>query len=154
MFLRFQSAVPNRRGTFPGIFAMTNGLRDAGLLSADDAEWVRRQNEHGNRRYTDPSTVAPDCYSATLNPGARSWFKADALGLLRMARRYTDLLDRYDVPWTELRTDSPGRIVYEDVVQVVAVPYTHEERWPLPALRSPSSTARPPASTPTAREGR
>lgn len=135
MFLRFQSAVPNGRGTFPGIFAMTNGLRDAGLLSADDAEWVRRQNAHCDRLHTDPSTVAADCYSATLNPAARSWFKADALELLRMARLYTDVLDRYDVPWTELRTGKPGRIVYEDPVQVVAVPHTHQEHWPLPAPR-------------------
>lgn len=135
MFLRFQSAVPNGRGTFPGIFAMTNGLRDAGLLTAADAEWVGRQNAHGDRAYTDPSTVAAESYSSTINPGARSWFKVDALDLLRMARRYTNLLDRYEVPWVELRTDRPGRIVYEDSVQVVAVPYSHQEHWPLKAPR-------------------
>src|SRR5699024_2184849 len=107
MFLRFQSAVPNRRRTFPGIFAMTNGLRDAGLLSAADAEWVRGRHEPGICLYTDPSAVASDCYSATLNPGARSWFKADALGLLRMARRFAGRLESYDGPWTELRSESP-----------------------------------------------
>ena len=75
MFLRIQSAVPNRRGGFPQIFA------------------------EGRR--------AP-------------------------ARTYCALLDRYDVAWVELRTAHPGRSVYEDEVQVVAMPFTHEEHWPLP----------------------
>ncbi|GAA1484666.1 hypothetical protein [Brachybacterium fresconis] len=143
MFLRFQSAVPNSRGTYPGIFAMTNGLRDSGLLTEDDAEWVRRQNAHGNRAYTDPSTVAAECYSTTVNPGARSWFKDDALALLQMARRYTVLLNKYEVPWVELRTERPGRIVYDDAVQVVAVPYVHEEHWPLRTGDHRPSSTRP-----------
>lgn len=130
MFVRYQSQVPNRRGAFPGIFAMANGLRDGGLLSANDLAWIRRQNEHGDRAYTDPSTVAPNTYSATENPGARAWFKEDASELLEMAIRYTRLLDRYGVPWAELRTRNPGRIVYEDEVQVVAVPFAHETDWP------------------------
>lgn len=48
-----------------------------------------------------------------------------------MAHTYCALLDRYDVAWVELRTAHPGRIGYEDEVQVVAMPFTHEERWPL-----------------------
>lgn len=132
MFLRVQSAVPNRRGGFPGIFAMANGLLRAGMLSEADADWVRRENARGELAYTDPSTVVPECYDPTTNPGARSWFKADAHELLAMARMYCALLDRYDVAWVELRTAHPGRIVYEDEVQVVAVPFTHEEHWPLP----------------------
>lgn len=55
----------------------------------------------------------------------------EAADLLRMARRYTLFLDRYEVPWVELRTEHPGRIVYEDRVQFVAVPFTHDADWPL-----------------------
>lgn len=131
VYFRFQSAVPNRRGSFPGIFALTNGLRDSGRLDDVDMEWVRRQNAHGNRAYTDPTTVDSSCYDPAVNAGARSWFKEEAVDLLRMARRYTLFLDRYEVPWVELRTDHPGRIVYEDRVQVVAVPFTHDADWPL-----------------------
>lgn len=140
MFIRFQSSVPNRRGAFPGIFAMVNGVRDAGLLSPADAEWVRTWNAHSERAHTDPSTVIADCYDPTLNPGARSWFKDDATALLDMANRYTELLDRYEVPWTELRTARPGRLVYEDAVQVVAVPFTHAEHWPLSTRRCSTGT--------------
>ena len=132
VFLRVQSAVPNRRGTFPGIFALANGLRDAGLLTPRDEQSVQAWNAHGERAYTDPSTVVRDCYDPTVNPGARSWFRHDATALLEMTRLYTDLLDRYEVPWVQLRTSRPGRIVYEDAVQVVAVPFTHAQHWPLP----------------------
>lgn len=110
---------------------MANGLRDYGVLTEEDASWVRTHNAIGERAYTDPSTVIADCYSPAINPGSRSWFKADATELLEMARAYTRLLDRYAVPWMELRTRYPGRIVYEDDVQIVAVPYVHEEHWPL-----------------------
>lgn len=132
-YVRFQSAVPNAGGRFPGVFAMTNGLRDAGLLSEADRRWVTDANARSERAHTDPGTVDPDCFSREINPGARSWFKADARALIAMMREYTALLDRYGVPWTELRTSTPGRIVYEDDVQVVAVPYAHEEHWPFSA---------------------
>lgn len=140
MFVRFQSAVPNRRGAFPGVFAMANGLRDAGMLSPADEERMLAWNSHGERTYTDPCTVVADCYDPAVNPGARSWFKDDATELLRMALRYTELLDRYEVPWTQLCTTRPGRIVYEDSVQVVAVPFAYEEHWPLKTHRSSTST--------------
>lgn len=139
MFVRFQSAVPNRRGTFPGIFAMANGLRDAGVLSPEDDRWLRRMNAHGERAYTDPSTVVADCYDRERNPGARSWFRESADELLAIARAYTQLLDRSRVPWSELRTSTPGRIVYADSVQVVAVPFTHAQDWPLPVSARPRS---------------
>ncbi|WP_222851133.1 hypothetical protein [Phytoactinopolyspora mesophila] len=107
-FLRFQSAVPNRRGVFPGVFALANGLAYAGTLSSSDHQWWQVTNAHGEATWTDPSTVDPSCYDRDLNPGAVSWFKTDATALIAMCRGYLDLLDRYDVPWVELRTDHPG----------------------------------------------
>jgi hypothetical protein len=128
-FRRFQSAVPNRRGTFPGVFALANGLARGGLLSADDHAWWAAENERGDELYTDPSTVDPACYDRTVNPGARAWFKDSARDLIALTADYLRLLDRYGVPWVELRSASPGRILYEDHVQVVTVPYTYEEHW-------------------------
>jgi hypothetical protein len=132
-FVRFQSAVPNRHGRFPGIFALANGLGRGGLLSPEDHDWWLIENARGDALYTDPSTVDPACYDRAVNPGARAWFKETAHELLAMTADYLRLLDRYRVPWVELRSASPGRIVYEDDVQVVAVPYTHAEDWRLPA---------------------
>ncbi|WP_129667260.1 hypothetical protein [Phytoactinopolyspora endophytica] len=124
-FVRFQSAVPNRHGRFPGIFALTNRLGRSCKLSAADHEWWKQANAKATAAYPDPSTRDPRCYDPELNPGARSWFKSDATHLLDMCQGYLRLLDRYGVAWVELRTDHPGTVVYEDPDQVVAVPYTH-----------------------------
>jgi hypothetical protein len=134
-FRRFQSAVPNRRGTFPGVFALANGLAWGGVLTPDDHAWWAAENQRGDELYTDPSTVDAACYDRALNPGARAWFKDTASDLIALTAAYLSLLDRYGVPWVELRSASPGRILYEDAVQVVAVPYTYTADWWLPATR-------------------
>jgi hypothetical protein len=134
-FIRYQSAVPNRRGRFPGVFAMANGLRDAGLLSEEDKQWLKIANATATATYADPTTIVADCYNSELNPGARSWFKAESMQLLDMTAAYLDLLDRHDVPWMALHTRNPGRLVYEDAVQVVAVPHTYPDHWPLQPVR-------------------
>ena len=98
-FVRYQSAVPNRHGRFPGVFALANGLRDDAVLSPEDHAWLVEANRNATAAYVDPTTVDSTCYDTTLNPGARSWFAADALKLLEMTAPYLDLLDRYSVPW-------------------------------------------------------
>ena len=129
-FIRYQSIVPNRRGRFPGVFALVNGLATDSLLSPEDAAWVRSSNDRATAVYPDPTTVVADCYDPVVNPGAGSWFKSSARDLLDLTREYLELLDRYGVRWVELRTTTPGRITYEDDVQVVAVPYAYPDDWP------------------------
>lgn len=128
MFIRVQSAVPNRHGRFPGVFAMANGLHASGRLSVADATWWREANDRANAAYADPSLVVPGCYD---DPGARAWFRESADELLALAREYASVLDRYGVAWVELRTTAPGHLTYEDDVQVVAIPFRHPDDWPL-----------------------
>lgn len=128
MFVRFQSAVPNRNGWFPGVFAMANGLHDTERLSGEDAAWWRQSNDRLNAAYVDPSVVSPGSYE---HPGARSWFKETAIDLLTLTDGYLALLERYKIPWVELRTMTPGRLTYEDDVQIVAVPFLYPDDWPL-----------------------
>lgn len=136
LYVRFQSAVPNRHGQFPGVFALANGLASDGRLSTPDYEWWRAANDQANLAYVDPSTVAPQTFDSELNPGACAWFKSSATELLAMSQGYLNLLSRYEVPWVELHTDWPGRVVYEDEVQVVAVPLRFPADWPF-AERAP-----------------
>lgn len=100
------------------------------MLTETDAAWVRSSNARATATYVDPTSVNRSCYDSTLNPGAQAWFRNSAIPLLDLAREYLDLLDRYGLRWVELRTASPGRLVYEDDVQVVAVPYSYAEDWP------------------------
>lgn len=111
------------------MFALANGLRDDAVLTSEDHAWLLIANQNATAAYVDPTTVDPTCYDATLNPGARSWFTADAHDLIEMTALYLDLLDRYAVPWVQLTTRYPGRIVYRDATQIVAVPYRHPEDW-------------------------
>lgn len=109
---------------------MANGLRESSLLSGDDAAWLLVFNAQMTAAYVDPSLATASCYDSELNPGARSLFKAEADRLLTMTSEYLRLLDRYGVPWVELRTSTPGRLVYEDAVQIVAVPHRYPDHWP------------------------
>ncbi|MDR2256273.1 MAG: hypothetical protein LBE25_09785 [Arthrobacter sp.] len=120
-YVRFQSTIPHRNGGFTGVFGLANGLARDGRLSAEDHAWWRANNDELNEAYPDPSATHPETYNAELNPGAHAWFRASATHLIERAREYTGLLHRYGVPWAEVRTSHPGRIVYEDSVQVVAV---------------------------------
>jgi len=130
VFVRFQSSVPNRRGTYPGVFALANGLASDGLLTEPDRVWWRAANDRADALYAQPSTVDPRCYDTESSPGARAWFKESATELIAMTQEYLALLDRYGIGWVELRTSSPGRISYEDDVQVVAVPGSYPGDWP------------------------
>ncbi|OUD86466.1 hypothetical protein BC477_00630 [Clavibacter michiganensis subsp. michiganensis] len=88
-----------------------------------------RRQRAGRRVLRGSALRRPDCYDRVRNPGARAWFLADATDLLSFTADYLALLDRHDVPWQELRSRTPGRIVYADPVQVIAVPHTVDD-WP------------------------
>ena len=120
-FVRYQSALANQRGTFPGVFALANGLAADGLLTEVDAAWLRAANDRANRAYPDPTNESPDCYDRVANPGACAWFRVSATELLAMTAEYLELLDRYGIAWVEVTSNDPGRLTYEDEVQVVAV---------------------------------
>ena len=121
-FLRYEASVPNGRGLHPGIFALANGLAKDGRLSAQDRASWRSANDHYNAAYTDPSTVDRSVYDRAINPSAQSWFKGTATHLLTGVEFYTDLLRRYDVGWRVLYSNDPGRVLYEDDVQIVVAP--------------------------------
>jgi hypothetical protein len=111
------------------VFALADGLRETGRLTRRVVDWMAMWNAHMNAEYADPSAVVADCHNRDIDPGARAWFRVRAVELIRITRDYLDLLDGHNVQWHELRIRRPGRIVYCDEVQVVAVPHAHDE-WP------------------------
>ncbi|MGW9412553.1 hypothetical protein [Arthrobacter cupressi] len=121
-YVRYQAVLPNRRGTYPGIFALANGLAASGRLSsADWAAW-RNANDRADAAYTDPATVDTSVFDRSINPTAQSWFKTTAVHLLADVSFYEDLLRRYGIGYEVLRSDDPGIVLYEDEVQVVVMP--------------------------------
>lgn len=122
-FVRYQASIPNGRGSCPGIFALANGLARDGMLNRQD--WIawRSANDYFDSAYVDPSTVDGSIYDRAINPSAESWFKRTATGLLIGVEFYTDLLHRYNVGWQMLYSDDPGKLLYEDDVQIVVAPH-------------------------------
>ena len=122
-FVRYEASKPNGRGLHPGIFALANGLAKDGRLSAEDwASW-RSANDLSDAAYADPSTVDRSVYDRAINPSAQSWFRRTATHLLTGVEFYTDLQHRYGVGWRVLYSNDPGRVLYEDDVQIGVAPH-------------------------------
>ncbi|MFI9001949.1 hypothetical protein [Streptomyces sp. NPDC053541] len=121
-YIRFQGTRRSPRGHFPGVFALANGLARQGLLTAPEHHFWRAANDWYDAAYPNPSDTDPLVYDPVVNPGAVAWFKSTAGHLLARVPPYLALLDAHGVPYERLESADPGRIVYEDEVQVVAVP--------------------------------
>ncbi|MGO4145256.1 hypothetical protein AB4Y77_09250 [Paenarthrobacter sp. YAF11_1] len=121
-FVRYQSTEVNTRGICVGIFGLANGLAKTGKLCDEDHRWWQTANAWYDAAYPDPNLADPTVYDRTINPHAQAWFKTSAAHLLKRIPGYVDLLDRYGVKWEEVRSSDPGRVLYEDDVQVVVVP--------------------------------
>ncbi|RST22366.1 hypothetical protein EF908_16910 [Streptomyces sp. WAC04770] len=122
-YVRFQSPHRNRRGYFTGVFGLINTLAREGKLTAEQEAFRRSNNSWYNAAYTDPSTVDPTVYDHEINPGAAAWFKPTATHLLERVPGYLQILTAHGVECRLLRSADPGRVIYEDDVQVVVVPH-------------------------------
>ncbi|GAA1122342.1 AAA family ATPase [Arthrobacter flavus] len=122
-YVRYQATEPNERGKFPGIFGLANGLAQDGVLSPTDYAWWCNANDWCNATYLDPSSVDPSVYDRATNPEAQAWFKASAQHLIGKVKGYGSLLDRYGVGCEEIWSEDPGKILYQDELQIVVAPH-------------------------------
>lgn len=118
-YIRYRSPVPNARGARVGIFALANGLAADGLLSAEEAVWLRSSNDWYNAAYDHPAKTSPEVFDRVLNPITECWFKSSAATLIARVDGYLRLLDAHGVSWERVESDAPGVILFEDEVQVV-----------------------------------
>ncbi|MEU0163689.1 hypothetical protein ABZ154_34170 [Streptomyces sp. NPDC006261] len=122
-YVWFQSPYRNRRGHFTGVFGLINSLAREGRLTVEQEAFRRSNNSWYNVAYTDPSTLDPTVYDHEINPGAAAWFKPTATHLLERVPGYLQVLTAHGVECQLLRSADPGRVIYEDDVQVVVVPH-------------------------------
>lgn len=137
-YVRFQSPHRNARGHYTGIFGLVNNLAREGRLSDEQESFRRTNNSWYDIAYTDPSTVDPTIYDDAINPGAAAWFKPSAAHLLARVPGYQEILAAHDVECVVLSSTDPGRVIYEDDVQVVVVPHALN----VPARPIPSAIVR------------
>ncbi|NUV89470.1 hypothetical protein G6W61_25215 [Streptomyces sp. KAI-26] len=129
-YVRFQSPHRNSQGHFIGVFGLVNSLAREGKLSDEQENFRRRSNSWYDAAYTDPSTVDPHVYDEEINPGAAAWFKPSATHLLARVSGYLEILSAHGVDCRALGSADPGRIIYEDDVQIVVVPHAQDATAP------------------------
>ena len=122
MYIRYQSPTPGKRGVHTGVFGLTNMLGRTGQLSTKEHQDWRAGNDWFNNAYPNPSDTDPTVYDEHLNPCATAWFKVSATHLLERVPRYLEILSAHGVPCEGVESGDPGRIIYEDDVQIVVVP--------------------------------
>ncbi|MEU6659104.1 hypothetical protein [Streptomyces sp. NPDC046821] len=120
-YVRYQATAPNERGHLTGIFGLVNRLGRSGKLSEAQERFRRENNAWYDQAYTDPSTVDPSVYDPAVNPTATAWFKPTATHLLERIGGYLEILAAHGVDCRLVRSADPGRVIYEDDVQVVVV---------------------------------
>ncbi|MFJ9430714.1 hypothetical protein ACIRQY_13780 [Streptomyces sp. NPDC101490] len=122
-YVRFQSATSDERGQFKGVFGLVNNLARDGRLTAEQNRFRSENNAWYDAAYTDPSTVDPSVYDPAVNAGATAWFKPSATHLVERVAGYLEILGAHGVDCHAVKSTDPGRVIYEDDVQIVVVPH-------------------------------
>jgi hypothetical protein len=126
MFLRFIVSERHARSHREmGIFSALYALEDRGELRAGEIEWFRESELWLNKNLRRPSRLA---WSTRPNAPERalSWFRDTAVEHVSRVRALCELLEHKGIAVTELRTEKPGYVVYQDEFQVVAMPFESE----------------------------
>ena len=127
-YVRYQATIANARGIFSGVFALVNGLHFARQLSDEQAALRREIHDWFNANLTNPADLDPRVFDRTRYPVTLSWFKTSARACLAKLPPYLTILDEHGVGYERVRSHAPGRIVYEDELQVVVAPSVREIR--------------------------
>ena len=110
-----------RPGVRLGVFAAVNTLARRGLLTTEQEAYRRANNDWYDAHVPMPTATQPTLYSDAC-PLAAAWWKVSAAEPLARIPGYLAILDAHGVAWRARSGEDPGEVLYEDDVQVVAVP--------------------------------
>ena len=115
-YVRIQVRYCGRTGKPVGIFCACHHLRRRGVLPAEDDALFQQVEDWFIEHLPQPA------FYQDGNPDkAITWFKAEAVDMLERLGPLRTLLDKHGVRYDIVRTDDPGRIIYEDPWQVAVV---------------------------------
>jgi hypothetical protein len=106
-----------------GVFAAAYNLRRDHTLARRDREALDNLLAWFRKNLPIPKNV----YSLSI-----FWFRSDAHPCIENIWRLIDVLRENDIAVSMMHTDKPGTIVYQDALQVAAVPYG--DKRPIPRL--------------------
>lgn len=105
-----------------GVFQAAYRLRDEGRLDRGVARQLQCLLDWFNGCLPIPERFSLS-RGRQSHRGAICWFKDGAVEHLGKIRELTAILEHHGFPTRRLRTERPGYLVYEDLFQVVAVPF-------------------------------
>jgi hypothetical protein len=118
MFLRFAiSDLHEESGQPLGIFHAVRYLRDDGQLTMEQETAANAVFD-----WLSDHLDAPGEQLLAAHPAAVSWFRATASQHIEQAQRLIPILEAHGHHVTRVERPDPGRIVYSDSAQVLALP--------------------------------
>ncbi len=107
-----------------GLFQTAYRLRDEGAFEEYEREWFEELNAWFCRELHAPKKCEfSQSWPSYDHERAIFWFVDLAHEHIRQMRQLVVLLRHHGVVTRELRSDDPGRVVYEDDHQVAAIPF-------------------------------
>jgi len=118
MLIRFTTLARDPdTGRNVGILVAGHTLRDEGDISVEEHRELRLRLKWFNDNLSIPPT-----YNDPQNKRALSWFKAGASKPIQYMWDLKRILDQHGLQVTVTKTRDPGKVIYEDGWQVVAIP--------------------------------
>ena len=126
MYIRFITGeIDEDSGREAGVFGIAHELRDSAQVTDSDRAKLHELLKWFAANLEEPSrftTAKPPHYRKQAR--AISWFKDTAKDPIARLREMIAILDRHDIHIEMIQTDRPGYVVYEDVHQIVAEPFS------------------------------
>jgi hypothetical protein len=115
MFIRFVVGYDDEHHrSLTGLITEARILRDKGSLDQLEVSWLEETYIWFNH-----NLPVPPFKSGKWPPDAVTWFKDDASEPIKRMWEIVSLLKQHGVPVRMLRSANPGKILYEDSVQIV-----------------------------------
>jgi hypothetical protein len=120
-FIRFVVGVDGEDHRYlTGLITEARLLRDRGRLYSHEASWLEEAYKWFNA-----NLPCPPFSTSNWPRDAVSWFRDDAEEAIGRMWEIAYLLKEHGVPVRMLRSDSPGKVLYEDSYQIVVEEWKH-----------------------------
>jgi hypothetical protein len=117
MYLRFVvGGDDEHHKLLSGLITEARLLRDKGALTSHEAEHLESLYEWFNN-----NLPCPPFETAGWSRDAVSWFKDTAKEPIKKMRELSIILDSHGLLVRTLRSERPGRVLYEDEYQIVVI---------------------------------
>jgi hypothetical protein len=117
MYLRFVvGGDDEHHKLLSGLITEARLLRDKGALTKYEVEQLENLYEWFNN-----NLPCPPFESAGWSRDAVSWFKDSAIEQIKKMRDLSVILDSHGLLVRTLRSEKPGRVLYEDEYQIVVI---------------------------------